>query len=30
VLLSDGEVLSVRAQDIPEGKTLAAILRYAL
>lgn len=30
VLLSGGEVLSVRAADIPEGKSLAAILRYAL
>jgi hypothetical protein len=30
VLLSGGEVLSVRQADIPEGKPLAAILRYAL
>jgi glycine cleavage system regulatory protein len=30
VLLSGGEVLSVRQADIPEGKPLAAVLRYAL
>jgi hypothetical protein len=30
VLLSGGEVLSVRTQDIPDGKALAAILRYAV
>jgi len=30
VLLSGGQVLSVRQADIPEGKPLAAILRYAL
>lgn len=30
VLLTGGEVLSVRAADLPEGKPLAAILRYAL
>ncbi len=30
VLLSGGEVLSVRQADIPEGKSLAAILRYAV
>ena len=29
MLLSGGEILSVREQDIPEGKMLAAILRYA-
>ena len=30
VLLSGGHVLSVRQADIPEGKPLAAILRYAV
>jgi hypothetical protein len=30
VLLSGGRVLSVRKADIPEGKPLAAILRYAV
>jgi hypothetical protein len=30
VLLSGGEVLSVRQSDIPDGKPLAAILRYPL
>lgn len=30
VLLSGGQVLSVRQADIPEGKPLAAILRYAV
>lgn len=30
VLLSGGQVLSVRQADIPDGKPLAAILRYAL
>ena len=30
VLLSGGEVWSVRAGDIPEGKPLAAILRFAI
>jgi hypothetical protein len=30
VLLSGGRVLSVRQADIPEGKPLAAILRYAI
>jgi hypothetical protein len=30
VLLSGGEVWSVRQGDIPDGKPLAAILRYAL
>ena len=30
VLLSGGQVLSVRQRDIPKGKPLAAILRYAI
>ena len=30
VLLAGGQVLSVRQADIPEGKPLAAILRYAV
>ena len=30
VLLSGGEVLAVRPEDIPEGAAVAAILRYAL
>ncbi|MEO7121794.1 MAG: hypothetical protein ABI400_01490 [Lacisediminihabitans sp.] len=30
VLRSDGEVLAVRAEDIPRGEALAAVLRYAV
>jgi hypothetical protein len=30
VILSGGQVLAVRQADIPEGKSLAAILRYAI
>jgi hypothetical protein len=30
VLLSGGRVVSVRQADIPQGKPLAAILRYSL
>ncbi|WP_416223465.1 hypothetical protein [Synechococcus sp. CBW1107] len=30
VLLSGGEVLSVRKEDLPDGAPVAAILRYAL
>ena len=30
VLLSGGQVLSVRQGDIPRGQPLAAILRYAI
>ena len=30
VLLTDGEVLAVRATDLPDGTQIAGILRYAI
>jgi hypothetical protein len=30
VIMSGGHVLAVRKADIPDGKSLAAILRYAI